>query len=136
MIANKMYTIDVPTDESFLASSKNIMVVSTIFQQAISKYLTIYKTTKKTLVPLSFIEFYINEIRNYSYMFRKQTKGLHLTFYKKSSVLDASIKKRMHSQKAMHTQFKKVYPFYLIISNSAPAAKSAPLCELRAVKRM
>ena len=71
MIANQMYAIELPTDETFLSSSKNMMVIATIFQQAISKYLSIYN---KKEVPLSFIEFYINEIRNYSYMFRKQTK--------------------------------------------------------------
>lgn len=71
MIANQMYTIDLPTDETFLSSSKNIMIIATIFQQAISKHLSIYS---KKEVPLSFIEFYIHEIRNYEYMFRKQTK--------------------------------------------------------------
>ena len=71
MIANQMYTIDLPTDETFLSSSKNIMIIATIFQQAISKHLSIYG---KKEVPLSFIEFYIHEIRNYEYMFRKQTK--------------------------------------------------------------
>ena len=70
MIANQMYNIELPSDETFLSSSKNIMIVSTIFQQAIAKHLSIYKRKD---VPLSFIEFYINEIRNYSYMFRKQT---------------------------------------------------------------
>lgn len=71
MIANQMYTIELPTDETFLSSSKNIMIIASIFQQAISKHLSIYK---KKEVPLSFIEFYISEIKNYSYMFRKQTK--------------------------------------------------------------
>ena len=71
MIANQMYTIELPTDETFLSSSKNLMVIATIFQQAITKHLSIYN---KKEVPLSFIEFYISEIRNYSYMFRKQTK--------------------------------------------------------------
>lgn len=71
MIANQMYTIDLPTDETFLSSSKNIMIIAAIFQQAISKHLSIYG---KKEIPLSFIEFYIHEIRNYNYMFRKQTK--------------------------------------------------------------
>lgn len=71
MIANQMYTIELPTDESFLSSSKNIMVIATIFQQAITKHVSIYS---KKEIPLSFIEFYINEIKNYNYMFRKQTK--------------------------------------------------------------
>ena len=42
MIANQMYTIELPTDETFLSSSKNMMVIATVFQQAISKYLSIY----------------------------------------------------------------------------------------------
>ncbi len=71
MIANQMYNIDLPTDETFLSSSKNLMIIATIFQQAIHKHNSIYK---KKDVPLSFVEFYISEIRNYSYMFRKQTK--------------------------------------------------------------
>ncbi|MBR2391040.1 MAG: hypothetical protein IKB06_00920 [Clostridia bacterium] len=69
MIANEMYAINLPTDETFLSSSKNIMVIATIFQQAITKHMSIYK---KKEIPLTFIEFYINEIKNYSYMFRKQ----------------------------------------------------------------
>ena len=77
MIANQMYTIELPTDESFLSSSKNIMVIATIFQQAISKHQTIYG---RKMIPLSFIEFYISEIRNYSYMFRKQTKEFFETY--------------------------------------------------------
>lgn len=70
MIANEMYAINLPTDESFLSSSKNIMVIATIFQQAITKHSSIY--SKKKMIPLTFIEFYIQEIKNYSYMFRKQ----------------------------------------------------------------
>ena len=71
MIANQMYNIDLPTDETFLSSSKNMMAIATIFQQAIFKFKSIYQRKE---IPLSFIDFYINEIRNYSYMFRKQTK--------------------------------------------------------------
>ena len=71
MIANQMYNIELPTDETFLSSSKNIMLVATIFQQALKKHLETYCVKE---VPLSFIEFYISEIRNYDYMFRKQTK--------------------------------------------------------------
>lgn len=71
MIANQMYNIELPTDETFLSSSKNIMLVATIFQQALKKHLETYAQKE---VPLSFIEFYISEIRNYDYMFRKQTK--------------------------------------------------------------
>ena len=71
MIANQMYNIELPTDETFLSSSKNIMLIATIFQQALKKHIDTYGTRE---VPLSFIEFYIAEIRNYDYMFRKQTK--------------------------------------------------------------
>ena len=72
MIANQMYNIEVPSDETFLSSSKNVMIVSTIFCQAIDKFVSIYK---KKEVPLTFLQFYISEIRNYSYMFRKQTRS-------------------------------------------------------------
>lgn len=78
MIANQMYNIEMPTDETFLSSSKNMMIVATVFQQAIFKHLSIYK--KKKEVPLSFIEFYFTEIKNYSYMFRKQTKEFFETY--------------------------------------------------------
>lgn len=71
MIANQMYNIELPSDETFLSSSKNIMIIATIFQQAIKKHIETYNAKE---VPLSFIEFYINEIKNYDYMFRKQTK--------------------------------------------------------------
>lgn len=71
MIANQIYTIDLPKDEDFMSSGLNMMVIATIFQRAISKYTSIYR---KKEVPLSFIEFYISEIRNYDYMFRKETK--------------------------------------------------------------
>ena len=71
MIANQIYTIDLPKDEDFMSSGMNMMVIATIFQRAISKYTSIYR---KKEVPLSFIEFYISEIRNYDYMFRKETK--------------------------------------------------------------
>ena len=74
MIANQMYNIELPNDDTFLSSSKNIMIVATIFQQAIFKHQSIYKRKRKKEVPLSFIEFYFTEIKNYSYMFRKQTK--------------------------------------------------------------
>lgn len=85
MIANQMYNISVPTDETFMSSSENIMIISTIFQQAISKFLSIYK---KKEVPLSFLKFYINEIRNYSYMFRKQTREFFQNFDRIKPKLD------------------------------------------------
>lgn len=78
MIANQMYNIELPTDETFLSSSKNIMIVATVFQQAINKFLDIYD--KKKMIPLSFIEFYFSEIRNYDYMFRKQVKEFYELF--------------------------------------------------------
>ena len=77
MIANEMYNIELPTDETFLSSSKNIMVIAMVFQQAISKHISIYN---KKEVPLSFLEFYFNEIKNYSYMFRKQVKDFFETY--------------------------------------------------------
>ena len=71
MIANSIYAIDLPTDEDFLSSGKNLMVIATIFQRAITKHISIYR---KKEIPLSFVEFYISEIKNYAYMFKKQTK--------------------------------------------------------------
>ncbi len=71
MIANQIYCIDLPTDEGFLSTGKNLMVIATIFQRAISKYVSIYH---KKQIPLSFVEFYISEIKNYDYMFKKETK--------------------------------------------------------------
>ena len=80
MIANQIYTIDLPKDEDFMSSGMNMMVIATIFQRAISKYVSIYH---KKEIPLSFVEFYINEIRNYDYMFRKETKVFFDAFDKK-----------------------------------------------------
>ena len=77
MIANEMYNIELPSDETFLSSSKNIMIIAMVFQQAISKHLSIYN---KKEVPLSFLEFYFNEIKNYNYMFRKQVKEFFETY--------------------------------------------------------
>ena len=79
MIANQIYTIELPKDEDFMSSSLNMMVIATIFQRAISKYTSIYR---KKEVPLSFVEFYISEIRNYDYMFRKETKVFFDSFDK------------------------------------------------------
>lgn len=79
MIASQIYTIDLPKDEDFLSSGMNMMVVATIFDRAISKYISIYH---KKEVPLSFVEFYITEIRNYDYMFRKETKVFFESFDK------------------------------------------------------
>ena len=79
MAVNELYPMDMPTDESFLSSSRNLMIIATIFQQALAKYLKIYK---KQLVPISFLEFYFKEIKNYEYMFRKQTKEFFDDFEK------------------------------------------------------
>ena len=72
MIANDLYSIDLPSDESFLSTPANMMIVQAIFQQAIKKYTEVYKSKE---IPLSFLEFYFKEIENYNYMFRKQTKA-------------------------------------------------------------
>ena len=71
MLASHIYTIDLPKDEDFSSNDMNMMVVATIFQCAISKYISIYH---KKEIPLSFVEFYITEITNYDYMFKKETK--------------------------------------------------------------
>lgn len=81
MIANQIYTIDIPKDEDFSSSGINMMVVATIFNQAITKYISIYN---KKEIPLSFVEFYANEIQNYDYMFKKETKAF-FDGYKKNS---------------------------------------------------
>lgn len=71
MIANHLYNITLPSDETFLSTGKNIMIIATIFNQAIFKHVDVYGVKD---IPLSFFEFYIGEIKNYEYMFRKQTR--------------------------------------------------------------
>lgn len=71
MVANTIYNIDLPSDETFLASGDNLMIIAAIFGQAVSKHVSIYN---KKEIPLSFLEFYFEQIKNYAYMFRKQTK--------------------------------------------------------------
>lgn len=102
MIANQIYTIDLPKDEDFMSSGLNMMVIATIFQRAISKYVSFYH---KKEIPLSFVEFYINEIRNYDYMFRKETKVFFDAFDKKIPKFDvmAEIYK-----KSYFSQVKKI----------------------------
>ena len=102
MIANQIYTIDLPKDEDFMSSGMNMMVIATIFQRAITKYVSIYH---KKEIPLSFVEFYINEIRNYDYMFRKETKVFFDAFDKKIPKFDvmAEIYK-----KSYFSQVKKI----------------------------
>ena len=85
MIANHMYTIEIPTDETFLSEGKNMMVIATIFQQALAKFIQIYKSKK---APLTFIQFYVEEIRNYSYMFTKQIKEFFETYDRINPNLD------------------------------------------------
>ncbi len=77
MIASQLYNIELPTDETFLSSPANMTIVQAIFQQAIKKYVSIYNNKA---IPLSFLEFYFKEIKNYSYMFRKQTKAFFEAF--------------------------------------------------------
>jgi len=84
MIANQMYNIELSSDETFLSSSRNLLAITTIFQQAIEKHISIYNQKE---IPLSFIEFYIDEIKNYSFMFRKTTKD----FFEDYSKMNPSI---------------------------------------------
>ena len=102
MIANQIYTIDLPKDEDFMSSGMNMMVIATIFQRAISKYVSIYH---KKEIPLSFVEFYINEIRNYDYMFRKETKVFFDAFDKKIPKFDVMAE---IYRKSYFSQIKKI----------------------------
>lgn len=88
MIASQIYTIDIPKDEEFSSKSINMMVVATIFERAISKYISIYH---KKQVPLSFVEFYISEIQNYDYMFKKETKVFFDSYIKSLPKLDVLV---------------------------------------------
>lgn len=88
MIASQIYTIEIPKDEDFASSSINMMAVATIFEHAISKYVSIYH---KKEIPLSFVEFYISEIQNYDYMFRKETKVFFESYLKTLPKLDVLI---------------------------------------------
>lgn len=102
MIANQIYTIDLPKDEDFMSSGMNMMVIATIFQRAITKYVSIYH---KKEIPLSFVEFYINEIRNYDYMFRKETKVFFDAFDKKIPKFDVMAE---IYRKSYFSQVKKI----------------------------
>lgn len=79
MDTNQLYNIELPSDDSLLSSSENIMIVESIFSQAIKKFIEVYN---KTEIPLTFFKFYFEEIRNYSYMFRKQTKDFFDSYSK------------------------------------------------------
>jgi len=102
VIANQIYTIDLPKDEDFMSSGMNMMVIATIFQRAITKYVSIYH---KKEIPLSFVEFYINEIRNYDYMFRKETKVFFDAFDKKIPKFDVMAE---IYRKSYFSQVKKI----------------------------
>lgn len=113
MIASQIYTIDLPKDEDFASDDLNMMVVATIFQSAISKYISIYN---KKEIPLSFVEFYITEITKYDYMFKKETKKFFETYNNTTPKVDilAEIYK-----KSYFSQIKKIkttdHEKYLII---------------------
>ncbi len=79
MVANQIYLVDLPSDETFLSEDKNLLIMTAIFQNAIEKHVSIYHEDK---VPLSFVEFYINEIKNYDYLFRIQTREFFERFDK------------------------------------------------------
>lgn len=98
MIASQLYAIELPKDEDFSSSEMNMMVVTTIFQCAISKYISIYHRKE---IPLTFIDFYISEIRNYDYMFKKTTKAFFDEFdksYPKTEILAEVYKRSYFSQ--------------------------------------
>lgn len=81
VIAQQLYNIELPSDETFLSTPANMVIVQAIFQQAIKKYAEVFVSKE---VPLSFLEFYFKEIKNYSYMFRKQTKAFFDAYEKVS----------------------------------------------------
>lgn len=98
MLASQIYTIDLPKDEDFSSNDMNMMVVATIFQCAISKYISIYHHKE---IPLTFVEFYITEIKKYDYMFKKETKKFfeeYLAAYPKTDILAEIYKKSYFSQ--------------------------------------
>lgn len=121
MIADNMYAIDIPTDDTFMSSSRNIMIVATTFQQAISKHLAIYNNK---YVPFNFLEFYFDEIKNYSYMFRKQVKdffeaydrimpnfNIIVEIYIKSFYSQQSYIKTIKGEKYLALQDKKIVDY-------------------------
>ena len=71
MKINEMYATELYSDETFLSSNKNLMIVSVIFQKAFEQYVSIYKSST---ISLNFIEFYIDEIKLYDFMFTRTTK--------------------------------------------------------------
>jgi len=117
MIANDIYLVDLPSDETFLSSEDNLLIITAIFQQAIEKHLSIYHDDK---VPLSFIEFYINEIKNYEYLFRKQIKDFFETFNKVAPNLEIVANIYNKSYFAQSTEvFHSEDEIYLRLANSS-----------------
>lgn len=102
MIASQIYTIDIPKDEDFASTGINMMVIATIFERAIAKYVSIYHKKK---IPLSFVEFYISEIKNYDYMFRKETKAFFESYVKVIPKMDVLVE--IYKQ-SYFSQIKKI----------------------------
>ena len=117
MIASQIYTIDLPNDEDFASNGLNMMVIATVFQCAISKHVSIYH---KKEIPLSFVEFYLTEIRKYDYMFKKETKKFFESF--DSSNPNIEILAEIY-RKSYFSQIKKIKTInkekYLILPNLA-----------------
>lgn len=105
MIANAKYSIELPSDESFLSSSENILIVASVFQQAIKKFVETYNTKE---VPLSFLKFYFEEVKNYSYMFRKQTKEFFETYDRIGPNFDIIAEIYNSSYFAQSSEIKKI----------------------------
>lgn len=113
MIANQLYTIELPKDEDFLSSGTNLMVIVTIFQRAIAKHISIYN---KKEIPLSFLEFYITEIKNYDYMFKKETKDFFELYDKVTPKFDlmAEIYKNSYFSQISDIKQKKGEKFLIV----------------------
>ena len=113
MIADQLYAIELPKDEDFLSSGTNLMVVVTIFQRAITKYISIYH---KKQIPLSFLEFYITEIKNYDYMFKKTTKDFFELYDKVTPKFDlmAEIYRNSYFSQISDIKTKKGEKFLVI----------------------
>lgn len=130
MIASQIYTIEVPNDEDFASKSLNMMVVATIFERAISKYVSIYHSKH---IPLSFVEFYISEIQNYDYMFRKGTKSFFESYMKILPKLDVLVEiyTQSYFTQISHTKFIKnekylILPSLTLNDYSAEIIKTSP----------
>lgn len=118
MIASQIYTIDIPKDEDFSSSGINMMVVATIFNQAITKFLSIYNRKE---IPLSFVEFYANEIQNYDYMFKKETKAFFDNYKKTTPKFDVLAEIYKNSYFSITKTIKTIHgEKYLIVSSLTP----------------